>query len=148
MNPPASSDRNPKSSARFIPAIVRVLLGLSLLVFGANAFLNFIPPPKTPLPEAAMAFVTALYNSGYMLKLIGVTQFVVGALLVTNRFVPLALLLLAPFLVNSIAFHVFLEHSGLPMALVFTAAELYLAWVYRAAYRPVLTARFASDQAR
>ena len=118
-----------------------MLLGLPLVVFGLNAFLNFIPPPQTPLPDAAMAFAGALVNNGYMMPLIGATQLVVGVLLLLNRCVPLALVLFAPFIVNSIAFHVFLERSGLPMAGVFLALELYLAWYYRAAFRPLFVAK-------
>lgn len=130
-----------KSFTRFFPIIARVLLGLPLFVFGLNSFLNFIPQPKTPLPEGAVAFATALMATGYMLQLIGVTMLVVGTLLLINRFVPLALALFAPFMVNSLAFHTFLEHSGLPMAAVFAGIELYLAWSYRAAFRPMLAAR-------
>ena len=44
-------------------------------------------------------------------------------------------------LVNSILFHIFLEHTGLPMSAVFLALELYLAWSYRSAYRTMLAAR-------
>jgi hypothetical protein len=135
MNQPA------KSFTRHFPTIARILLGLPLFVFGLNAFLNFIPQPETPLPEAAMAFAGALVATGYMMQLIGVTMLVVGTLLLINRFVPLALALFAPFIVNSIAFHVFLERTGLPMALVFAGIELYLAWSYRAAFRPMLAAR-------
>jgi len=116
-------------------------MGLPLIVFGLNGFFNYIPPPTTPLPEKAAAFAGALANSGYMMQLIGATQLTVGLLLVLNRFVPLALALFAPFIVNSIAFHFFLEHSGLPMATVFLVMEVYLAWVYRNAYRPILTTR-------
>ena len=134
--------RSTKSATRYLPAIARILMGLSFFVFGLNAFLNFIPPPSAPMPEGAAAFAGALFKSGYMMQLIGGTQLIVGALLLANRFVPLALVLIAPFLVNSIAFHVFLEPSGLVMAGVFTALEIYLAWIYRAAYRPLLTARF------
>jgi hypothetical protein len=76
-----------------------------------------------------------------MMHLIGGTQAIVGALLLANRFVPLALALIAPFLVNSIAFHTFLEPSGRPMAIIFSALELYLVWKYRAAFRPMLAAR-------
>jgi uncharacterized membrane protein YphA (DoxX/SURF4 family) len=133
-----------KSWTRHLPTVARILMGLPLFVFGLNAFFNFLPQPSTPMPEGAMAFVGALMKSGYMMQLIGATQLIVGAFLLANRFVPLALVLLAPFLVNSIAFHAVLEHSGLPMAAVFVALELYLAWVYRAAYRPLLTARFTS----
>ncbi len=140
--PDESSSAAPsRSFARYFPAIVRILLGASLLIFGLNGFFNFMPPPKTPLPEGAMTFVTALAKSGYMMQLIAVTQLVVGALLVANRFVPFAILLLAPFLVNSLAFHLFLERSGLVMSAVFCALEIYLAWVYRRAYAPLFVAR-------
>lgn len=131
----------PRSFTRHFPAIARILLGLPLVVFGLNGFLNFIPQPETPLPEGAMAFAGALMKTGYMMQLIGITQLIVGVLLVSNRFVPLALALFAPFIVNSVAFHVFLEHSGLPMAIIFLALELYLAWKYRRAYAPMLAAR-------
>ncbi len=133
--------RGNKSFTRHFPAIARILLGLPLAVFGLNGFLNLIPQPETPLPEGAMAFAAALMDTGYMMPLIGATHLVVGVLLLCNRFVPLALALLAPFIVNSIAFHLFLERSGLPMAIVFLALELYLAWKYRRAYRPMLAAR-------
>jgi hypothetical protein len=126
---------------RHIPTVARILMGLPLFIFGLNGFLNFIPQPKTPLPEGAAAFAGALFNSGYMMQLIGATLLIVGALLLSNRFVPLALALFAPFIVNSLAFHIFLERTGLPMAVIFLAFELYLAWAYRAAYRPMLAAR-------
>jgi hypothetical protein len=129
------------SFTRFFPAIARILMGLPLFVFGLNMFLNFIPQPKTPMSEGAMAFAGALFKSGYMMPLIGTTLLIVGVLLLSNRFVPLALALFAPFIVNSIAFHTFLEHSGLPMAAIFLALELYLAWAYRQAYRSMLAAR-------
>jgi hypothetical protein len=134
-----------KSFTRHFPTVGRILLGFPLFIFGLNMFFNFIPQPKTPMPEGAMAFAGALMNSGYMMQLIGVTFLVVSTLLLINRFVPLALALFAPFIVNSIAFHIFLEHTGLPMAAVFLALELYLAWAYRAAYRGMLAARVSPN---
>jgi hypothetical protein len=128
------------SRPRRLPAVIRYLMGIPLLVFGLNAFLNFIPQPPV-MPAGAAAFSAALVQSGYMMPLIGATQLLVGAFLVTNRFVPLALALFAPFMVNSVCFHAVLAPSGLIMAAVFLAFELYLAWVYRAAFRPMLAAR-------
>jgi uncharacterized membrane protein YphA (DoxX/SURF4 family) len=133
--------RETRSFVRFLPAIARILLGVPLILFGLNGFLSFIPPPSTPLPEGAMAFLGALAQTGYMLQLIGLTHLTVGVLLVANRFVPLALAMFAPFLVNSIAFHSYLERSGLPIAIGFLVLELYLVWKYREAYRPMLKAR-------
>jgi len=76
-----------------------------------------------------------------MFQIIFATQFIVGALLLANRFVPLALVLFAPFMVNSLGFHIFLEHTGLPIAAIFLALELYLAWQYRKSYAGVLAAK-------
>ena len=133
--------RSIKSVTRFFPAVARVLMGLPFFIIGLNGLLNFLPQPQAAMPAGALAFVGALVQSGYMMQLIAVTQLVVGALLLTNRFVPLALALIAPFFVNSILFHAFLEHSGLVPALVFVAMELYLVKQNWSAYRPMLAAR-------
>ena len=139
LHPTESAGRS-TAFARILPHIVRILMGASLIVFGLNLFLNFLPQPTTPLPPAALAFIGALAGTGYMLKMIGATQVIVGILLLANRFVPLALILFAPFLVNSLAFHIFLEPSGRPMAVLYWAFELYLAWVNRRAYAPLFRA--------
>jgi len=55
--------------------------------------------------------------------------------------VPLALSLFAPFIVNRLAFHLFPERTGLPMAAVFLVFELYLAWVYRKTFALMLAGR-------
>src|SRR5512135_3428138 len=82
-----------RSFCRYVPAIARILMGLMFFVFGLNGFLNFIPQPKTPLPEGAVAFAMALMKTGYMMPLVTGTQLLVGVLLLLNRFVPLALAL-------------------------------------------------------
>lgn len=122
-----------------LAAALRVLLGLIFLIFGLNGFFHFLPNPT--MPSAAVSFFGALYATGYMVPLLFATQVVGGALLLSGRFVPLALVLLAPVIVNIIAFHVFLAPGGLPLALVVTAFEIYLAWVNREAFAPLLRAR-------
>ena len=116
-------------------------MGLPFFIGGLNWFFKFFPEPNPQMPEGAAAFLGALMKSGYMMNLIMGTQLIVGTLLLLNRFVPLALALIAPFLVNAMAFHVFLERSGLPFASIFLALELYLAWSYRNAFRPMLAMR-------
>lgn len=49
-------------------------MGLTFLVFGLNGFLNFIPPPATPMTEGATAFIGARVQTGYMLQLIAATE--------------------------------------------------------------------------
>jgi len=127
--------------ARHLRTAARVLLGLVFFVFGLDYFLHVLPQPTGPMPEGAMAFGGALMKSGYMFPLIKGTEVIVGALLLSNRFVPLALALIAPVIVNIVAFHAFLEPSGLPLAIVVVALELALAWAHRGAFRPMLVAR-------
>lgn len=125
--------------------VTRVLFGLVFFVCGLDGFLHFLPQPTTPPPEGALALAVALAQSEYMFPLIKGTELVGGALLLSNSFVPLALVLLAPVVVNIVAFHVFLAPSGALIALLLLAAEIGLAWAYRAAYRPLLVPRSASS---
>lgn len=134
-------DTQPKSFSRHLPTIVRILMGLVFFVFGLNGFLNFIPQPKTAMPQRAVDFIGALMNTGYMFPLIAGTQLIVGALLLLNRFVPLALALIAPIIVGIITFHIFLAPTGMGMAIFVVVMELYLAWAYRSAFRPMLAMR-------
>jgi uncharacterized membrane protein YphA (DoxX/SURF4 family) len=117
----------------------RVLLGLVFFVFGLNFFLHFIPQP--PMSGPPMTLMGALIGSGYMFTLVKVIEVVCGALLLSGRFVPLALAMLAPIVINIVLFHGFLAPSGLPVALVVLAIELFLAWSYRGAYAPMLKAK-------
>jgi uncharacterized membrane protein YphA (DoxX/SURF4 family) len=123
---------------RYPTLIARILLGLIFLVFGLNGFLHFIPQPKDGMPQAAMEFFGALMKTTYMIPLIFGTQTLGGALLLLNRFVPLALVLLAPVIVNIVLFHLFLAPSGIPMAAVVLGLELFLACRHWSAYRAVL----------
>ena len=133
-----------RSITRFIAPTARILLGLVFFVCGLDGFLHFIPQPTEMPPESAMSLAVALMKSGYMFPLIKGTEVTVGALLLANRFAPLALVLLAPVTVNIFAFHFFLAPSGVVLAVVLIVLQIYLAWVNRSAYRPLLTARTAA----
>jgi uncharacterized membrane protein YphA (DoxX/SURF4 family) len=122
-----------------LPSIARVVLGLTFLVFGLNGFLHFLPQPPMSGPPAD--FAGALFATGYMFPLIKGTEVVAGLLLLSNRFVPLALALLAPVVVNIVAFHAFLAPAGMVLPIVVLGLELYLARSYRGAFAPMLQAR-------
>ena len=89
-----------RSYARHLPTIARVLLGLMFFVFGLMGLLHREPPPKDAMPEAAMTFAAAMAQTGYLMLLVKATEALAGALLLANRFVPLALTILAPVIVN------------------------------------------------
>jgi uncharacterized membrane protein YphA (DoxX/SURF4 family) len=118
-------------------SVSRLFLGVVFFVFGLNGFLGFAPMP--PMPAEAQGFLGALAATGYMFPLIKGTEVLVGIALLANRFVPLALTVLAPISINILLFHTLLAPAlGLPLAIV--GAQLYLAWSYRMAYRGVLSA--------
>ena len=95
--------------------IARVLLGLIFLVFGLNGFLHFIPMP--PPTGVAGQFFGSIFASHYWMVIFGV-QTIGGLLLLLNRFVPLALVILGPVIVNIFFFHAFMAPAGLPLAIV------------------------------
>ena len=116
--------------------IARSLLGLIFVVFGSNMFLHFIP--MTPPPEGpARDFVMALFVSHY-LYVVGALQLVGGVLLLLGRKVPLGLTLLGPVIVNILCFHIFMNHAGLPLAIVVAALALFLLWQNRSAFAGIL----------
>ena len=134
-----TQSRKTKSAARYATAIVRVLLGLMFLVFGLNGFLNFMPAPKD-MPQEIMSVVGALMKAGYMTVVSG-AEVLVAVMLLTNRFVPLALALLAPIIVGIITFHIAMQPATIGPGIVVLAMELYLAWAYRGAFQSMLRAR-------
>lgn len=147
LAPALATSAAPRSISRYAATCARVVMGLVFFVCGLDGFLHFLPQPTEPPGEAAMSFAIALMKSGYMFPLIKGTEVTVGALLLANRLVPLALVLIAPVVVNIFAFHAFLAPSGLVLASVLVALEIYLAWTYRSAYRPLLAPRTAPQSA-
>ena len=121
--------------SRKLPTVARIALGLIFFVFGLNGFLHFLPQP--PAPPRAMAFAGALFASGYFFPLLKLTELGAGLMLVAGVATPVALVILAPIIVNIVAFHAFLAPSGLPIALAMLGAELFLAWSYREVYAPL-----------
>jgi len=109
--------------------IARVLLGLIFVFFGSNIFLHFIPMPPLPATLAG-DFSKALMQSHYI-YVVGLLQVIGGLLLLIGRYVPLGLTLLGPVIVNILLFHILLQPSGLPMAIIVAVLALFLLWRYR-----------------
>lgn len=124
---------------RYVPTAARLFLGLAFTTFGLNFFLHFIPMPAPP--PKALAAIGGLLATGWLMPLAHVTELVGGLLLLSGLFVPLALALLAPVLVNILAFHLLVSPAGLGLPLALLVAEIVLARAHRAAFAPMLQAR-------
>src|SRR5919197_468903 len=103
---------------KIITIIARILLGLVFVVFGSNAFLNFIPMP--PIPQSLAGDYTRVFLASGYVYVIGAFQVISGLLLLIGRFVPLALTILAGIIVNILIFHALMAPEGSPPGIVVT----------------------------
>jgi hypothetical protein len=95
---------------KIVSTVARYLLGIIFTVFGLNGFLNFIPP--MPMPPLAGQFFGVLVASHFMVPIF-LIQVVCGLLFLVNRYVPLALTLIAPVIFNILVFHLLMNLSGI-----------------------------------
>ena len=108
--------------------VSRILLGLAFVIFGINGLMfvtmgnGFIPAP--PPSEAMMPVMTGFMATKYLMPLVKILEIVAGLLLLCGCYTNLALVILAPIMVNIIGIHLFVDMSGLPVAIIFTI--LYL----------------------
>lgn len=120
-----------------IQLVVRILLG-ALFLFGGIAFFFTTPPPLT---GDMATFFTGLAASKYFFYLLKGTEIVCGLMLVSGFFVPLALVVLAPIVINIFMVHAMLEPSGLVTAALIGAAMIYLSF-FSPSYSPAIKKLF------
>lgn len=115
---------------------VRIIMGLIFFIFGLNGFFNFLPMP--PLPEKALGLMMAFGSTGYFFPVLKGTEVIAGALLIAGLYAPLALILLAPIVVQIFLFHTILAPEGAGLAIAVVVLEAFLAWTYKDVFAHVL----------
>lgn len=124
--------------------IARLLLGFVFFAAGLAGLLNLVPVPPD-LPENLQKFNTGLMASVYFMPFLKLTETLCGLLLLTGFLVPLALVILAPIVINIILVHAFLQPSGLPLAIVLGLLQGYLAF-FAEPYAGVIKQLFVLSQ--
>ena len=125
-----------KTKALFV---IQLLMGLIFFVFGLNGFLNFIPQP--PLTGTSLTFFTGLMAAPYFIPVLKGTEVLVGLALLTNRFVALALVVIAPIILQIFLYHTIVDPSGAPMAIALVVFLITLMISKSAKYKTVLAAK-------
>ena len=123
---------------KIVTLIARILLGLAFVVFGLNGFLHFLPSP--PPPGLAGQFIGALAATHYI-HFVFAIQLIAGVLFLVNRFVPLALTLIAPVIVNILLFHGFMAPASIGPGLFVTLCWIVVFVSHRAAFADIFRAR-------
>ncbi|MEM1216615.1 MAG: DoxX family membrane protein, partial [Bacteroidota bacterium] len=120
-------------------AIVRILFGINFVINGLNPFVGIyeLPPPS----PAAESLASALIASGYLFTIVKIVEIAVGVLLLVNRFVPLALILIFPISLNIFLFDTILEPAAAPLGIAVLLFNVYLCTAYLKYYRPFLVAK-------
>ena len=121
---------------RNITLAVQFLFGLIILAAGINKLYLFMPVPEQ-MP-AGKAFIDFLYATGYLMYVVALVEIIGGGLLLLNRLVPLALLILAPVTTNILLFHIFLEQKGLPMGIFIFSLQVLLFFLHKEKFLPLL----------
>ncbi len=119
---------------RVSATVVRYLLGAIFFVFGLNGFLGFIPQPD--LSGTAATFMGGLAASGFFFPLVKGLEVIAGALLLSNRFVPLAIAILGPITLNIFLFHSVLTPPN-PISIFVLAANIFLAIAYKDSFKGI-----------
>ncbi|HLT49020.1 MAG TPA: DoxX family membrane protein [Aequorivita sp.] len=117
--------------------ILRIILGLGLIFFGLSKLIHFSFMPTHIYTGDAAIFIDSLSNTGYILKVVGFFELVIGLLLLFNKWVPFALLLLAPITLNILLFHLFMDTPGLIIAVVILSLNAILIYKHWNVYRPL-----------
>ncbi len=115
---------------------VRIILGLIFFIFGLNGFLQFIPQP--PLAEPALGFMMGLMKASYFFPVLKGTEVICGLMLLSGRFVPLALVILSPIVIQIFLFHTILAPDGFIMGLAILIMQAFLGFAYRDRFEKVL----------
>lgn len=124
--------------------VLRIGLGLMLLAFGANKFFWFMPDfDFSAYPQAEHLFKALRYSwhepvgKGYLMGLVGLTELMVGLLLVLKKWIPLALIVLVPISVNIVLFHAFVNLSNIGPALLVAIVNGVLIYRHKEKYKPL-----------
>ena len=119
----------------------RIVLALPFLIFGLDGLLGFLPADVYPEHGSqATEFLEAIMGSGYLWQVLKIVEVAVAISLISGRFVPLAIPVISPVVVNIVGFHLTMEPEGTWLALLLVVLLAFLAWAYRASFRPLLVA--------
>jgi putative oxidoreductase len=121
---------------RIAVIIVRVLMGLVFLFASITYLFKLFPIPE--LTGDVKRFNDGMMATVYLMPLVKIIELLCGIAFVTGRFVPLAVVLISPIIINIFSFHAFLAPEGLPLAAFLGLGNCFLAYANREKYKPLL----------
>ena len=118
--------------------IISILLGLVLITFGLNKFLNFMPVMELSAP--GLEFMGAFVKVGYGMTIVAIVEIITGILIATNKYRALALVILFPIMLNALLFHLFLDPENMLLAVLVVVMNIFLMYAVRDKYAALFQA--------
>ncbi len=134
----ARQPTHPPNTMKHVFTTARILLGIIFLVFWLNYWIKFIPIASPEAESLAAGFMRAIYGAGF-LTLVKLLELLSAVLLLSGRYINLALTLLGPIVVNILLFHVMIKQSDHALSVVIA----FLALVVLIGQKNYLKAIFA-----
>ena len=114
---------------------VQVIFGIYLVFFGLIGYLVTLPAPQ--YNEAGLAFLGALFNTGYLFHLMSIIFLLSGLMFIFNKYSAFGAVLLTPITVNILLFHLFLDSTNFLLALIPILLNAYLLAIHWPRYKPM-----------
>ena len=122
-----------------VTLVIRILVGVAMIAFGANKFLHFMPEPEPGAMGEDMTTLMGVLHSPFMI-VIGVLELIAGIALLVGKYVPLALTILIAILLNAAMFHGFYDPANIAGSLIFLVLCLILVYAYKDRFKSLLSA--------
>lgn len=116
--------------------IVRILMGLIFAFASITVLFHLMKEPE--LTGNVKIFMEGMMATGYMMTVVKIFELACAISFLSGKFVPLATVVIFPIILNILLFHSFLDPSGLPIAILLMAGNLFLAWYHREKYSLIL----------
>lgn len=117
--------------------VLSLLFGLMFINSGLNKFLNYMPIPED-LPEKMMSAMTAMMEIGWLMPLVGIAEILGGILFIIPKTRALGAVVIFPVMIGIMLTNIFQAPSGLPIALVLFAINLWVIYENYDAYKPMV----------
>ena len=108
--------------------VIQVLFGFYLVFLGVIGYIMTLPPP--PYNEAGLAFLGALFNTGYIFHVMSLIFVLSGLMFLFNKYSAFGSILLVPITFNILMFHLFLDFTGFYLALIPVILNIYFIWAH------------------
>lgn len=122
---------------KIILLVVCILFGLMFINAGLNKFFNYMPVPED-MPEKMINAMKAIMELGWLLPLIAVAEITGGILFMFPKYRALGAIVIFPVMIGILLTNLFIAPSGLPMALILMAINLWVIIENRAKYLPMI----------